>query len=184
MRGDLLPHVISSASEKSFPFAVNRCMRVNGNGKPIFSVHGGDTVLHADGSAKVSRKRQQRRSLGCARDDDTRGGIASHIVKMDVLVDGRTQLVAATELIQGIHLCLHNSPETFHWAIVDAMPNAGHGLLHSLLRELELECFTGILEPLVTVEQRVCFRIFANRLLKCVKHQLIVIASAYDVGDN
>ena len=26
--------VISSASEKSFPFAVNRCMRVNGNGKP------------------------------------------------------------------------------------------------------------------------------------------------------
>ena len=106
------------------------------------------------------------------------------IVKMDVVVDGRTQLVAATELIQGIHLCLHNSPETFHWAIVDAMPNAGHGLLHALLRELELECFTGILEPPVTVEQRGCFRIFANRLLKCVKHQLIVIASAYDVVDN
>ena len=72
---------------------------------------------------------------------------------MDVLVDGRTQLAAAAELIQGIHLCLHNSPETFHWAIVDAMPNAGHGLLHTLLRELELECFTGILEPLVTGEQ-------------------------------
>ena len=33
------------------------------------------------------------------------------------------------------------------------MPNAGHGLLHTLLRELELECFTGILEPPVTVEQ-------------------------------
>ena len=31
MRGDLLPHVISSASEKSFPFAVKRCMRVNGS---------------------------------------------------------------------------------------------------------------------------------------------------------
>ena len=64
------------------------------------------------------------------------------------------------------------------------MPNAGHGLLHTLLRELELECFNGILESPVTVEQRVCFRIFANRLLKCVKHQLIVIASAYGVGDN
>ena len=107
------------------------------------------------------------------------------IVKMDVLVDGRTQLLAAaTELVQEIHFCLHNSPEPFHWAIVDAMPNAGHGLLHTLLRELELECFTGILEPPVTVEQRVYIRIFANRLLKCVKHQLIVIASAYDVGDN
>lgn len=68
---------------------------------------------------------------------------------MDVLVDGRTQLAAATELVQEIHLCLHNSSETFHWAIVDAMPNAGHGLLHPLLRELELECFTGILEPLL-----------------------------------
>ena len=71
-----------------------------------------------------------------------------------------------------------------HWAIVDAMPNAGHGLLHTLLRELELECFTGILESPVTVEQRVCIRIFANCLLKCVKYQLVVIASAYDVGDN
>ena len=89
-----------------------------------------------------------------------------------------------TSLPQGIHLCLHNSPETFHWAIVDAMPNAGHGLLHTLLRELELECFTGILEPPVTVEQRVCFRIFANCLLKCVKYQLVVIVPAYDVGDN
>ena len=40
------------------------------------------------------------------------------IVKMDVLVDGRMQLAAAIELIQGIHLCLHNSPEPFHWAIL------------------------------------------------------------------
>ena len=103
---------------------------------------------------------------------------------MDVLVDGRTQLAAAAELIQEIHLFLHNAPETFHWAIVDAMPNAGHGLLHTLLRELELECFARILEPPVTVEQWVGFRIFENCLLKCVKYQLVVIASAYDVGDN
>lgn len=69
------------------------------------------------------------------------------------MFDGRTHLVAATELIPGIHLCLHNSPELFHWAMIDAMPNAGHGLLHTLLRELELEFFTGILEPPVTGEQ-------------------------------
>ena len=37
--------------------------------------------------------------------------------------------------------------------MIDAMPNAGHGLLHTLLLELELECFTGILEPPVTGEQ-------------------------------
>lgn len=40
---------------------------------------------------------------------------------MDVLIDGRTQLVTATELIQGIHLCLPNSPEPFQWAMIDAM---------------------------------------------------------------
>ena len=33
--------VISSVSEKSFSFAVKRCMRVNGNGKTVFSEHWG-----------------------------------------------------------------------------------------------------------------------------------------------
>ena len=37
---------------------------------------------------------------------------------MDVLVDSRMQLAAAIELIQGIHLCLYNSPKPFHWAIL------------------------------------------------------------------
>ena len=46
--------------------------------------------------------------------------------------------------------------------MIDAMPNAGHGLLHTLLRELELECFTGILEPPVTGEQ-------LYRFLLCLK---------------
>ena len=56
MRGDLLPHVISSASEKSFPFAVNRCMRVNGNGKPD-TPRMWDTVFHVRGIAELVRKR-------------------------------------------------------------------------------------------------------------------------------
>ena len=48
--------VISSASEKSFSFAVRRCMRVNGNGKPD-TPRMWDTVLHANGSAELVRKR-------------------------------------------------------------------------------------------------------------------------------
>ena len=63
--------VISSESEKSFSFAVKRCMRVNGNGKPD-TPRMWDTVFHANGSAELVRKRRQQRSLGCARDDDTR----------------------------------------------------------------------------------------------------------------
>ena len=48
--------VISSVSEKSFLFAVKRCMRVNGNGKPD-TPRMWDTVFHADGSAELVRKR-------------------------------------------------------------------------------------------------------------------------------
>ena len=47
--------VISSESEKSFSFAVKRCMRVNGNGKPD-TPRIWDTVFHANGLAQVSRK--------------------------------------------------------------------------------------------------------------------------------
>ena len=54
-----------------------------------------DTVFHADGLAKVSRKGQQQRSLGCARDDDTRGGIASPRRRIECL--GEAQFAIADE---------------------------------------------------------------------------------------
>ena len=47
---------ISSASEKSFSFAVRRCMRVNGNGKPD-TPRMWDKVFHANGSAELVRQR-------------------------------------------------------------------------------------------------------------------------------
>ena len=58
MRGDTSPRVISSASEKSFSFAIKRCMRVNGNGKPVFSEQWGEknTVFHVNGSAELVGK--------------------------------------------------------------------------------------------------------------------------------
>ena len=74
MRGDLLPRVISSENEKSFLLAVKQCVRMNQNGKPD-TPRMRDTVFHVNELAYVSRKRQQQRSLGYARDDDTRGGI-------------------------------------------------------------------------------------------------------------
>ena len=70
MRVAPTPRVISSVSEKSFSFAVKQRMRVNRNGKPD-TPRMWDTVLHANGSAELVRKRWQQRSLGCARDDDT-----------------------------------------------------------------------------------------------------------------
>ena len=55
--------VISSASEKSFSFAVKQCMRVNKNGKPdIPSMW--DTVFHVNGSAELVRKRIATKIVG------------------------------------------------------------------------------------------------------------------------
>ena len=48
--------VISSESEKSFSFAVKRCMRANESGKPVFP-RIASTVFHTNGSAELVRKR-------------------------------------------------------------------------------------------------------------------------------
>ena len=48
--------VISSEREKSFSFAVKKCMRVNKNGKPDIP-RMWDTVFHVNGSAELVRKR-------------------------------------------------------------------------------------------------------------------------------
>ena len=63
--------VISSGARNPFRLRQTVHMRVNGNGKPVFHALW-DTVFHADGSAELVRKRREQRSLGCARDDDTR----------------------------------------------------------------------------------------------------------------
>ena len=48
--------IISSESEKSFSFAVKRCMRANESGKPVFP-RIASMVFHANGSAELVRKR-------------------------------------------------------------------------------------------------------------------------------
>ena len=66
------PHiVISSESEKSFSFAVRRgCEGSGEREKPCF-MRLGSTVLHADGITKENGNGERKRSLGCARDDET-----------------------------------------------------------------------------------------------------------------
>ena len=63
--------VISSESEKSFSFAVRRgCEGSGEREKPCF-MRLGSTVLHADGITKENGNGERKRSLGCARDDET-----------------------------------------------------------------------------------------------------------------
>ena len=64
--------VISSESETSFSFAVKKECERSGQWETLCSLHPEKTVFHADRSTQEREHGKRKRSLGCARDDDTR----------------------------------------------------------------------------------------------------------------
>ena len=52
------------------------------------------------------------------------------VVKMDVFVDGGSELCLIAEFGQIVHLRFQNTPEAFCRAVINAMTDSGHGLLH------------------------------------------------------
>ena len=64
--------VISSESEKSFSFAVKKGCERSGQWETLCSLYPGRTVFHADRSTREREHGKRKRSLGSARDDDTR----------------------------------------------------------------------------------------------------------------
>ena len=69
--------VISSESEKSFSFAVRKSCEGSGEREAPYFMRLGSTVFHADGFTKENGNGKRKRSLGCARDDET-GRYISH----------------------------------------------------------------------------------------------------------
>ena len=63
--------VISSESEKSFSFAVRKSCEGSGERETPCFMRLGSTVFHADGFTKENGNGKRKRSLGCARDDET-----------------------------------------------------------------------------------------------------------------
>ena len=66
--------VISSESEKSFSFAVRQKRRGCGSREAPHSLRRGITVLHANSFTKENGNGKRKRSLDCARDDNTGEG--------------------------------------------------------------------------------------------------------------
>ena len=62
--------VISSEREKSFSFAVRKSCEGSGKRETCF-MRLGSTASHADGFTKENGNGERKRSLGCARDDET-----------------------------------------------------------------------------------------------------------------
>ena len=66
--------VISSESEKSFSFAVRKGCEERGERETPHSLRLGSTVFHAESFTKENGNGKRKRSLDCARDDETRAG--------------------------------------------------------------------------------------------------------------
>lgn len=98
------------------------------------------------------------------------------VVVMDKLFNCSNQRFVGFKPVEIIHLAFQNVPEAFHWAVINAVTNSGHTLLHPLFVQFLLEGFACILESTITVEQRMCIRILLNYKIKGFKHKLVVIA--------
>jgi hypothetical protein len=70
--------VISSESETSFSFAVKKECERSGQWETLCSLCPGRTVFHADRSTQEKEHGKRKRSLGSARDDDTRMPLRTH----------------------------------------------------------------------------------------------------------
>ena len=74
-----------------------------------------------------------------------------------------------------VHLTFQHSPKAFHRAIINAVCNSGHTLLHMGILKPRIELPACILESPVAVEQRMCVRLKLNSLIKGVHHQWIIV---------
>ena len=81
-------------------------------------------------------------------------------------------------MIEVIHFCFQDSPESHHWGAVKAAPHTGHALAYPSAFHFFSEGTTGILDTPVAVQQWFCVRIFLKRLLEGVQHKRCIIAAA------
>ena len=108
----------------------------------------------------------------------------SRVVIANILLDHLNKLVLADEPSAVIAFPFQDAPEALHRAVINAMRHAGHTLRHPSLHKLVVEGTVGVLEPSVTMEQRMRVRIGFHSLIKGLENQRIVIAFAEHIGHD
>ena len=106
------------------------------------------------------------------------------IVVVDILGDHLDELLFAGKTPAIISLSFQNAPEALHRAIVNAVGHAGHTLCHTGLQQLVVKGPAGILEPSVTVEQRMGIRVRSNGLVKGFVNERIIISLTEYIGHD
>ena len=88
------------------------------------------------------------------------------------------------EAFSVIPFSLQDSPESFHWTVINTLGDPGHALDHAGLGQHTVERAVRVLETSVAVAQWMCIRFSNNRCLKSIKYQRIVIGVPDHIADN
>ena len=110
--------------------------------------------------------------------------VTAVIVVVNIAFNRGNELFSAGKSVSVIAFSLQDSPEAFHWAIVNTASNTGHTLCHSCIQKLLVEGSAGVLESSVTMEQRVSIRIFQNSLIQRVENEFVVVSVTNNVADD
>ena len=108
----------------------------------------------------------------------------SRVVIANILLDHLNKLVLADEPSAVIAFPFQDAPEALHRAVINAMRHAGHTLRHPSLHKLVVEGTVGVLEPSVTMEQRMRVRIGRNCLVEGFENQWVIVVFTEHVGHN
>ena len=88
------------------------------------------------------------------------------------------------EAFSVIPFSLQDTPESLHWAIINAFGNPGHTLGHASFSQHMVEWTACILESSVAVAQRMRVRVCGNRCPEGIKYQWIVVGIPDHIADD
>lgn len=106
------------------------------------------------------------------------------IIVLNVVFDHIDQFPSTHKPPAIIAFSLQDTPEAFHWPVVDTMCYTGHALCHAGLFESAMEHSVCVLESPVTMEQRMCLRVGFDCHVQSSEYQRIVIAITDNICDD
>ena len=77
--------------------------------------------------------------------------VALVVVVVDVFGDHLNHCFTAIEFTFVVTFSFQDPPESFHWPVIDAFPNSGHALDHSVVQKFLMEHVVCILESPIAI---------------------------------
>ena len=106
------------------------------------------------------------------------------VVVLNKILNHGNQVCPVSESYSIVPFAFQDSPESFHWSVINTLSDPGHTLRHTGLGQHVVEWAACILESSVAVAQWMRIRFGSNRCPKSIEHQRIVIGVPDHIADN